>query len=745
MCRLRWSKSRSLDLSLVATTQIDTLTDASSRAKTLDDSTTSRIINLYGSLMQAANDHLTKLIDNRVQYVIPVFQRDYSWTEEQCERLWKDVLAVAETPGSRHFFGSVVYAPTDDTTARLPTWLLIDGQQRLTSVILLAAALRDYMDDTGYDDPRLTSATLDERFLRNVELPPERRPKLVLRRHDRETLCAVLDRVDLPSKVSKRIQENYEYFLSRVPTADPIVIYSGINRLEIVDVTLHGQDDPQSVFESLNSTGLDLSPSDLVRNFILMRLPEAEQTRLYENIWYNIEVLFRSHEHRFDSFVRDYVALKNRATKQGRADAIYYEFRRFFPCFCSDDGGLEETLSEIHRYARYYTAFSLGRGDIEPRLLTPLRQLRRMVDVPAILVMRLFDFYERTKTLSVDGFSEALTLLDSYVFRRAICGLQTRGYWSVFAALANRIDEQRPLESLKVCLELQPDNYRFPHDQEFQTKLEAHDIYGKRVCRILLERLENDNTKEPTDTSQYSIEHIMPQNERLPEAWREMLGTDWKTIQDEWLHRLGNLTLTAYNSEYSDRSFEEKKAIEGRFCSSSVRLNMFVREQATWTPEEMRRRGEMLAAQSLVTWPRLVVGAELIEQAKRAEIMRRAEMGSVDMVEMDGDARGLFNSLRDKVKEMDSAIVEVAEGTSISYHSGAFFVEVLPRVGRLLLLLAPDFSEIEDPIGIAEDATQWKFFVGSKYDGGVAINVRDSKDVTDAVPLIRQALELGGS
>ena len=695
--------------------------------------------------MQAVSQSLTKLIDGRVQYVIPVFQRDYSWTEEQCARLWKDVLEVANEPRhARHFFGSIVYVSTEDTAAHLPRWLLIDGQQRLTTVMLLAAALRDYLDDIGYDDPYLTSATLDAQFLRNAALPTVSRPKLVLRRHDQETLCARFDRAEPPSEVSERIRDNYRYFRCRVSTSDPKTIYTGINRLEVVDVTLQAYDDPQSIFESLNSTGLDLSPSDLIRNYILMRLPEAEQTRLYEQIWCKIELLFRGHEPRFDSFVRDYVALKTRATKQGRADAIYDGFRRSFASFCDTAGGLEGALVEIRRYAEYYAAFSLGRGNHDLGLLTPLKQLRRLVDVPAILVMRLFDCHDRAKTLSTDQFAEALALLDSYVFRRAICGFQTRAYWSVFAALAHRIDEQRPLESLKVCLARQSDNYRFPHDQEFQVQLEGHDIYGKRVCRVLLERLENHNTKELTDTSKYSIEHIMPQNERLLEAWRVMLGPDWKTIQEEWLHRLGNLTLTAYNSEYSDRPFEEKKTIDGGFASSAVRLNKFVREQAKWTPGEMRQRGEELSKQGLKIWPRLEVSAALLDEAKRAEILKRAEMGSVETVAMDGHARGLFNVLRDQVKEMDPVIVEVAEGNSISYHAGSFFVEVLPRANRLLLLLSPEINEIEDESGVAQDATQWKFFVGSKYDGGVAVSVMDREDVGRAMPLIRQALELVG-
>ena len=444
-----------------------------------------------------------------------------------------------------------------------------------------------------------------------------------------------------------------------MPEVDPITIYEGINRLEVVDVHLQAHDDPQSIFESLNSTGIDLSPSDLIRNFILMRLPEAEQTRLYEQIWYKIEVLFQGHEKKFDNFARDYVALKTQAAKQGRADAIYHGFRHSFASLCEAAGGLEYALIEIRRYAEYYAAFSLGRGNPDRKLLTPLRHLRRLVDVPAILVMRLFDCHDRVKTLPTDEFVEVLALLDSYVFRRAICGLQTRGYWSVFAALAHRIDEERPLESLKVWLARQPDNYRFPHDQEFKVQLETQDIYRnrKRACRVLLERLENYNTREPTDTSKYSIEHVMPQSERLPKTWREMLGPDCKAIQEKWLHRLGNLTLTAYNSEYSNQSFEKKKTIEGGFANSAVRLNKFVREQAVWTAAEMRKRSEELSKRGLKIWPRLEVSAALLEKAKQAELLMRAEMGSVETVRMDEQARRLFNMLRGRIKKMEPVIV----------------------------------------------------------------------------------------
>ena len=678
-----------------------------------------------------------------VQFVIPVFQRDYSWTEEQCRQLWNDVMSVASGGSdAKHFIGSIVYTATEGGSAVFTRWLLIDGQQRLTTVMLLLAALRDHLTESGWEGEDPTPRLLDRQLLRNHDELERRTFKLVLRRHDNDTLRAILDGDELPQQPSERIKDNYEYLKELVAAEDPRVVYQGIGRLEIVDVRLQSGDDPQLIFESLNSTGVELSQSDLIRNFILMGLGVSEQDRLYHKFWYKMELLFRGHEPTFDSFARDYVALTTEARKQGRADDVYRDFRRVFPRFGGPDVSLDDALGEMLRFARYYVAFRLGRGE-PPDLVSPLRRLRRLVDVPTILVMRLFDCHDRANTLTGREFRKALWLLESYVMRRAVCGLQTRGYWPVFANLAYRIDEVRPLESLSVDLARQSDNYRFPTDQEFQSQLQQQNLYGKRVCRVILERLENHDAKERTDTRTYSIEHIMPQNERLHSEWRDMLGGEkWRAVQDEWLHRLGNLTLTGYNPEYSDRPFAEKKSCRGGFEDSAVRLNKFVREQNVWTEQQMEERGFLLSKHALDVWPPLKVRPELLEAARRAELERRAEERSVDQVSMTEQARFLFRLISDRTQYLDGRIIEVAEGRSVSYHATDFFMEVLPRKYRLVLLLSPEVNEIDDDHGIAMDATQWSYFRGSRYKGGVAVYVGAPDDVGRAMPLVLQAFRI---
>jgi uncharacterized protein with ParB-like and HNH nuclease domain len=285
--------------------------------------------------MKAIDRPFTKIINGITQFVIPVFQRDYSWTEAECEQLWNDITEIARDPTERgHFLGSVVYISTGDTSAGFTRWLLIDGQQRVTTLVLLLTALRDHIEESGWsgDDDGPTAKRVNAYFLKNIQEEGNRLHKLVLRRHDKKTLEALIDRTELPAELSDRVRDNYEFFRDQLSKTDPGLVYQGVGRVVIVDVTLdRGTDDPQLIFESLNSTGMDLSQSDLIRNFILMRLPEREQTLFYENYWSKIEGLFRGSEKTFDAFIRDYIALRTQASKQektGVSSGIWVDRKR---------------------------------------------------------------------------------------------------------------------------------------------------------------------------------------------------------------------------------------------------------------------------------------------------------------------------------------------------------------------------------------------------------------------------------
>lgn len=694
--------------------------------------------------MLATHRFFPKIINGASQFVIPVFQRDYSWTEENCRQLWKDLLTIAETPGERgHFIGSVVYIQTGDSSAGFTRWLLIDGQQRVTTITLLLIALRDHIIKTDWtgteDDP--VAKRIEAYFLRNALEEGDRAVKLRLRRRDDATLQALISGSELPADPSAKIRDNYELFRELLQEADPELVYRGVNRLLLVDVTLvRDEDDPQLIFESLNSTGVDLSSPDLIRNFILMSLPEKEQTRLYETYWCKIEELFQGSERVFENFIRDYLALRSRPTKLERSDRVYAAFRHAFSDIGHDAAILEPLLKEILRRARQYAAFAVGGGDDERA--RAFAHLRRLGDVPAILIMRLLEAQETAGTLNAAELLEALRILESYLLRRAVIGAQSRGYGFEFTKLAYRIADEKPLASLKAAMARMPAAYAFPGDGEFERALLEGDVYHKRVCFHLLDGIENRDSKEQSNTSAYSIEHVLPQNEKLPEAWRTMLGPDWRQIQQTWLHRLGNLTLTGYNSTYSDKSLHEKQSIPKGFKESSVRLNLDVRDAKTWTHEEIRLRGERLAQRALAIWPRLDAETKMIRAMETAELQNRAQRRSFEQVEMTPDAATLFSILRARIRTAFPDAIEMAESRSVSYHDPEFFLEVIPRKRGLSILIAIDYNEVEDVDGFAEDTATYTFVVNASYQGGVLINLRDVALIDRAVTIASQARKL---
>ena len=570
--------------------------------------------------MEANKRRFAELVGGSVQFVIPVFQRDYNWTEEQCEQLWDDVERIGGRSEGDHFFGPVVYISTKGSGAAFTRWLLIDGQQRLTTVTLLIAALRDHTSNKS--SPERTPdflKNMQHNFLINTFESKGQRRKLVLRERDDETLRWLVCDTEEPvgGAMSATVFQNYQFFREKLRgRGDPGMVLEGVGRLAVIDVRLdHGKDDPQQIFESLNSTGLDLTQADLVRNYVLMGLEESAQTRLYRRFWRKIERLYTGSAVQLDNFLRDFVALDGRTQKQGRVDQVYATFRLAFQGQRTDPAQLEKLLERMVRYARYHAAFVMGTREF-PEVTDRLSRVRALATTPAILVMCLLNAHEQEDMAAAD-LRATLDLIESYLIRRAVCGLQTRSYWQQFSRLAYDLDMNDVLGSLAVNLRwLRNTNYAFPTDEEFRHALEEEDLYGRQVCRTLLERLENGRSKERTDTSGCTVEHIMPQNESLHPKWRKMLGENWEETHWRWVHRLGNLTLTGYNETYSDKPFEDKKSIQNGFNDSPLRLNQYVSKQEKWTSEEMRARGALLAKRALKIWCPAVVSKMSKRRAK---------------------------------------------------------------------------------------------------------------------------------
>ncbi|MGO9621578.1 MAG: DUF262 domain-containing protein [Desulfobaccales bacterium] len=704
--------------------------------------------------MKAEDIRVTELLEGPKQFIVPVFQRDYSWGTKHCLQLWKDILRVgADLNAKAHFIGSIVYIPAEETSAKITRWLLIDGQQRLTTLTILLTILRNRLPNSDsdtqqpYDDEALPSPLeLEDYYLCNTYGKGDRRYKLHLRRADQETLTALLDRKEMPLGASQRICENFAFFEEHLNDAGLDIIYRGIKKLVAVDVCLtRGQDDPQMIFESLNSTGLSLTQADLIRNFILMRQDEQLQTQLYQDYWQPIEVAFGTrYRSDFDKFVRDYLTLQLKPSQQLKADEIYQHFRTFFYGVCGNNP-IDDILSELKRFGLYYVAFSLGHEE-NPKLKEVFRRLRLLVEVASSVVLRLYDCYDRVNTLTLDEFIAAVELLESYVFRRSVCAMQTRNLGQIFATLAYRINENSPLLSLKIALYRQGKKRRFPADMEFREALETRDVYEMRHCQYLLDRLENDS-KEKIDTSNFSIEHVMPQNEELRTEWKTMLGSEWKTVQEMWLHRLGNITLTGYNSEYSDLPFEQKKTLvdsEGKqvgFNFSPLRLNAFIRAQQLWTATEMEKRGKELASKAVDIWAALVVNIKAVKKAELEERKVQAARYSLDNLEFDEDSKALFEILRSQILRLGDDVIELCGAKSVTYRVYDFFLEVIPRKRRLALLLNLDYEECDDPSQRAVDATEYAFIMYASETGGVLFNLDEPTQIESALHLVRQAYE----
>ena len=436
--------------------------------------------------------------------------------------------------------------------------------------------------------------------------------------------------------------------------------------------------------------------------------------------------------------MRDYLTLQLKPSKQLKADEIYQHFRTYF-YGVEGSNPVEDTLAELKRFGTYYVAFSLVQEE-NPALRVAFRRLRLLVEVASPLVLKLYDCYSRAKTLPVRDFVTAVELLESYVFRRSACAMQTRSLAQIFASLAYRIKEDAPLVSLKVALHRQGKKRHFPSDVEFREAPETRDVYDMRNCHYLLDRLENES-KEKIDTERFTIEHVMPQNESLSAEWQAMLGEDWQNVQQLWLHRLGNITLTGYNAEYSDRSFADKKTIAGGFNDSPLRLNGLIRKQDRWTATEMDERGRQLAKKAVTIWPALTVDAETVREAELEERKTQAARYRVDDLEFDPDSRALFDAFRPQIMALGNDIVEFCGAKTVTYRVYDFLLEIIPRKRRLMLSFNLDYENCDDPSQRASDATERAFVIHATESGGVLFDLRDSSQFGAAIHIARQANE----
>ncbi|MAY36420.1 MAG: hypothetical protein CMN84_10000 [Spongiibacteraceae bacterium] len=694
--------------------------------------------------MQARDVFLTQLMQGPKQFLIPIFQRTYSWTQSNCDQLLSDIVHAGGSHYIQsHFVGSIVLIPSQQTTASIPQWQVIDGQQRLTTISILMTALLCKAKSLKHDVIAATPLEgIRDYFLANAYGGGDGRYKLVLTKGDKQNLFDLVDGKNLNNNgATSNVKNNYDYFFEALADSEIIdTVYQGLQKLKVVEVVLKaGSDDPQAIFESLNSTGVDLSQADLIRNYVLMRQEHTQQSLLYEEQWYPMEKNFgRAYGDKFDRFAQDFITIQLQSNTLLKSRDVYPSFKVWIQA-ALEQQSIEDVLAYLCRYAHYYCAFSLSQ-EKDNELKKAFADLRPLVEVATPVVMRFYELYEEAK-LSKDDFIEGVKLLGSYVLRRSICDMQTRSLGNTFAALTHKIRDDDPLLSLKVALARFSKNSRFPNDTEFTQALIHRDLYDSRSCRFVLDRLENDS-KEQIDTSKFTIEHVMPQNPELHKDWRTMLGTNWHEIQQTWLHRLGNLTLTGYNSEYQDKPFARKKAIKGGFDDSPLRLNRDMRDCSEWNESSMLKRSQRLAKIALKLWPKLEVDSQVLREAELEDKRRQAEGLTVDDVGgLRAPIKKLYQQLEERVLNLDQGVSVIINKKNLTFYTLEPFIQAIPRKNKLAVILALDFDELDEDARVyCSDTSDWSFIANADLKG-IYCDLRETTDFDWLARLIRQAYE----
>ena len=695
--------------------------------------------------MKATEANFLDFLKKSPQFVIPIYQRTYSWTERECGQLWDDILKTGKNDNTRaHFTGSIVYIEEGlYQVSSQSSLLVIDGQQRLTTLMLILESLARHL---GRDEPMdgFSARKLRNYYLLNPLEDGERGFKLLLTQTDKQCLLDIMQQKTELTNRSLRIEESFRLFDERIRTLDKsrlVHLCKGLAKLTIVDVALsRGQDNPQLIFESMNSTGRELSQADLIRNFILMGLEQGQQTRLYEEHWRPMETAFGQEAYgtHFDGYMRHYLTTRVGATPKLRA--VYDAFKGYARSPEVERGGVDALVADIHRYAIHYCAMALDKE--EDKDLAPVfRDLREYkVDVAFPLLLDLYEDY-KCGHLSKGDLIQSVRFIEAYVFRRAVCSIPTNSLNKTFTRIGRALKKDpkdRYLQSIQAQLLTLQSYRRFPGDEEFKRELLVRDLYNFPRRSYWLRRLENHERKEPISVNEYTIEHIMPQNERLSAEWREALGPEWQQVQAKWLHTLGNLTLTGYNSEYSDHAFARKRDMEGGFKESPLRLNEGLGSLIVWNEEKIQRRAEQLATKAARVWASPALPADML-----AELRAKPESPSVYGR---SDHRHLaptslmwpvFEAFRKSALSLDSCVSEEFLKQYVAYKAETNFVDVVPQKSSLRLLLNLKFHELNDPKQLARDVSN----VGRWGVGASEVKLKEVEELPYVMGLVRQAFE----
>lgn len=557
--------------------------------------------------MKGEAKQFLKFIDGSdKRFIIPVYQRNYSWQNKHCAQLLNDLKGLIKKPDAPHFFGSIVSSHMQG--GKREDFLIIDGQQRLTTISILLIAIVDLLKHKKVipKDNRLIEK-ITKKHLVDEYQEDQRKIRLKPIKDDCKAFDALFgDESDFVD--GSNVTSNFRYFRDRIlnENIDIDDLYDAISRLQTIDIFLEKDDDPQLIFESLNSTGLELEEGDKIRNFILMGLSSELQEKYYEAFWNKIE---KNTNFKVSDFFKDYLTLKLNRTVVIKD--IYFTFKDYVK---KNNDDIEALLQDLLEYSKLYAIIlnPIQYQNSFTAVLVRLSQLEFTVIFPVVLAI-LKRWNE--KNLTDQEVTELLRVTEIFLFRRLIVGLATNALSKIFATLDKDVTKKTQSSQLSSYAEIykyvllnKEESSRFPNDEEFEQALFSRNIYAmsSKNKAYLFSFLENEESKEQINVIErikdgtYTIEHIMPQT--LSPVWQKELGEKSQQIHEQWLHTLPNLTLTGYNSKYSNRPFTDKLDVENGFKDSNLRLNQYVRECLKWTEDELTERQNRLSKKSLKLW-----------------------------------------------------------------------------------------------------------------------------------------------
>ncbi len=588
------------------------------------------------------------------QLVIPIYQRVYSWEKEQCKQLWDDIIKIGgDDKMDGHFIGSILYV-LDGITHSNNALLIIDGQQRLTTITLLLTALRDHLSDKRKE--------IEDHYLINSDKDGDKKFRLILSESDKDTLLSLIDKDKRkPSEPSSKIVENFKLFEEWVSNTDKLeTIFKGLEKLMIVEIALEkGKDDPQLIFENMNSKGMELTQTDLIKNYILMGLEPKKQKIFYNKYWRAMEEDFKQDKKLFDRFVRHYLTIKTREIPN--INKVYVALKDYRQ---KEGIGIEDLLKDLQKYCGYFCQIEFKK-EADKDLKKALGFLVDLeMDVIYPLLLELYSDYS-DGVLSKADFIPIIALIESYICRMAVCGLG-KGLNKFFASFARHIQKE----------------------------------------------------------------------------WEKDLGENFQEIHDKYLHTIGNLTLTGYNSTYSNKSFQEKRDMEKGFKNSPLRLNQGLRDLESFGEEEIKKRANDLADLALKIWTYPKLDAETLEKYKPKKDKKEKKVYDLSFYKFGSHSRELFDILSKGIKALDEKIVENFNQDYISYKFSKNFVDIVVQIKDLKLYLNMKFNELQDEKNLARDMTN----KGHLGNGDIEVKLETKENIPYCLGLIKQALEkqMGG-